>query len=113
MSSYELLELFGADVIEDPDDETKLVIRVDWPPEDGALATALRCGERSELRQMVAQCANELAVLRAAKVPEAQADEYESRLFLSTAKYREQADDHRRRSVPNNEPGSLYSTWNK
>ncbi|MGV7585228.1 hypothetical protein PJN38_24200 [Mycobacterium kansasii] len=113
MSSYELLELFGADVVEDPDDDTRFIIRVDHPPEDGALATALRGGERCEWQQMLAQAANELAVLRAAKVPEAQADEYESRLFLSAARYRQHAEDHRRRHAPNDQPGSLYSTWNQ
>ena len=88
MSSHELLELFGARVVEDAETRTRTVF-VDFPPENGAVAKVLRGGERSELEQMVAQTANELAVLRAAYVPNAQADQYDSRFFLTAARRRE------------------------
>ena len=88
MSSFELLELFGVTVTENAADKT-VTMRVDFAPDEGALAMALRHGERPEWQQMAAQSANELAVLRAAYVPDAQADEYSSRLFFPASKLRE------------------------
>lgn len=113
MSSRELLELFGASIIAAPDDEESAFIKVEWAPENGAVAAMLRDGERCEWQQMLAQSANELAVLRAVQAPDAQSDEYDSRLFLSPARQREIADKYRRRTSFKSEPGSLYSTWNK
>lgn len=139
MSSYELLELFGVDVI---DPETRTVwacvyspdagmrilqqiavevdenpvrtIQVDFAPEDGVLASALRDGERPEWKQMLAQSANESAVLRAAQVQGADGDEYGSRLFLPVWRERELiAEDvivQTERARPA-EPGGMESMW--
>lgn len=85
LSSFELLELFGISIDEDPATRTR-TIRVDSAPEDGALAAALRGGELPEWQQMIRQTANTLAVLRAAQVPGAAADEYGERLFFPLAK---------------------------
>lgn len=98
MSSYELLELFGVSVIDDPDTKTR-TIRVDFAPDDGALATALRGGELPEWQQMMRQSANTLAVLRAAQVPGAAADEYGERLFFPLAKLLEIDDEEQRRQA--------------
>ncbi len=98
MSSYELLELFGVSIIDDPEAKVR-TIRVDFAPEDGALAAALRGGELPEWQQMVRQAANTLAVLRAAQVPGAAADEYGERLFFPLAKLAEiDAEEERRRA---------------
>lgn len=112
MSSYELLELFGAVITEDSDRQER-TIEVEFAPENGALARALRGGERSERDQAIVQTANEVAVIRAAKVPGAHADEYESRLFLPMARLREIADEQRLRAedIHTDEPGGLFSTW--
>lgn len=113
MSSHELLELFGARIVDDPEARTRNVY-IDFPPEGGAVAKAMRGGERPELEQMVAQIANESGVLRAAFVPNAETDRYESRLFLSAARQREFEQEQRARCTPKViEPGSLYSTWNQ
>ena len=96
MSSYELLELFGVSVIDDPATETR-TIRVDFAPDNGALAAALRGGELPEWQQMVRQSANTLAVLRAAQVPGAAADEYGERLFFPLSKLLEIEDEEQRR----------------
>lgn len=98
MSSYELLELFGVTVAEDPDTKTR-TIRVDFAPDDGALATELRGGELPEWQQMVRQSANTLAVLRAAQVPGAAADEYGERLFFPLSKLLEIEDEEQRRAA--------------
>lgn len=138
MSSYELLELFGAEVDDivtvggaefDADtpivtsngwstvariaDEKTRTIRVDFPPEDGALALAMRGGERAEWQQMLAQSANELAVMRASFAPDAQADKYDARLFLSAARARHYEAEAAEAAADNNsgEPGGLYSLW--
>lgn len=95
MSSFELLELFGVDILDDPDTKTR-TIRVDFPPEDGALAEALRGGERPEWKQAIAQAANELAVIRVVQAPDAQADEYGSRLFLPPHRQRELMEEDER-----------------
>lgn len=119
MSSYELLELFGAGVDEsvtlcgsqfDADtpivtsagmatvailtDERTRTIRVDFPPEEGAVAMALRGDERPEWKQMLAQTANSLAILRVVQAPEADTDSYGERLFLPVERQRELADEH-------------------
>jgi hypothetical protein len=75
MSSYELLEL------------------CEHLPERGALKTAARGGEWSQEEQAIYQIANELAVLRAAQVPQVDSGEYGSRLFLSPAKLSELAQE--------------------
>lgn len=93
MSSYELLELFGVSFHDDPVAKVR-TIRVDFAPENGELAKAMRDGERPEWQQMLAQSANETAVLRAAYVPDAQSDEYGSRLFFPVPKLREFAADY-------------------
>lgn len=72
MSSYELLEL------------------LEFMPEEGALAKAIRGGERPDWQQMLAQIANETAVLRASQVQGVDSSDYGSRLWLSLAKIREQ-----------------------
>lgn len=95
MSSYELLELFGAAIVDDPAAKTR-TIRFDFPPEDGAVAGELRGGERPEWKRMLAQIANETAVLRAAQVQGADADEYGSQLFLPMWREREFAADGER-----------------
>lgn len=98
MSSYELLELFGVSIIDDPKRKTR-TIRVDFAPEDGALAGALRDGEIPEWQQMVRQAANTLAVLRAAQVPDAQSDEYGERLFFPLSRLVEiDAEEQRRKA---------------
>lgn len=95
MSSYELLELFGVSVTDDAKTETR-TIRIDFAPDDGELAKAMRDGERPEWQQMLAQTANETAVLRAAYVPDAQSSEYGSRLFFPIPKMREFAAENDR-----------------
>lgn len=98
MSSYELLELFGVSIVDDPVAKVR-TIRVDFAPDDGALAAALRGGELPEWQQMVRQSANTLAVLRAAQVPDAQADEYGERLFFPLDKIAEiDAEEQRRQA---------------
>ena len=98
MSSYELLELFGISIEEDAEEMVR-TIRVDFAPEDGALAAALRGGELPEWQQMVRQSANTLAVLRAAQVPGAHADEYGERLFFPLAKLVEIDEEEQRRQA--------------
>lgn len=98
MSSYELLELFGISIDDDPVEKVR-TIRVDFAPEHGALAAALRGGELPEWQQMLRQSTNTLAVLRAAQVPGAQADEYGERLFFPLAKIAEiDAEEQRRQA---------------
>jgi hypothetical protein len=98
LSSFELLELFGISIVSDPKAKVR-TIRVDFAPEDGALAKELRGGELPEWQQMVRQSANTLAVLRAAQVPNAQADEYGERLFFPLDKLAEiDAEEDRRRA---------------
>lgn len=139
MRSYELLELFGAEVddivlIGDVEfdagtpiitsrgwstvaliaDKKTRTIRVDFPPEDGSLALAMRGGERAEWQQMLAQSANELAVMRATFAPDAQADQYDARLFLSAARARHYEAEAAEAAADNNDsggPGGLYSLW--
>lgn len=119
MSSYELLELFGVTIINpeiytvtvyvkrvekvmelpvDPDNPHRLlpadqkpqrVLRVDFTPEDGVLAEVLRAEQRPEWKQMLAQIANETAVLRTAQCPGVDSEDIESRMFYTPAKLRE------------------------
>ena len=119
LSSFELLELFGVDVTEDYDAKV-VTVRVDFTPDDGALAAALRNGDRPEWQQMAVQSANELAVLRAAWVPGAQADEYGSRLFFPVDRLREFAAEQQRaqadRQALNSgqiDDDSMYWLWNQ
>lgn len=117
MSSFTLLELFGVTVTDDPEAQTR-TIRVDFAPEDGALAAAMREGERPEWKQALAQSANVLAVLRCAHAPDADGEEYGERLFLPIERLREleaehlarEAERHRNQS-DDDDPGGLYSLW--
>lgn len=143
MSSYELLELFGAGVDEsvtvadaqfDADtpivtsaglstveilaEEKSRTIHVDFPPEDGAVATALRCDERPEWKQMLAQSANSLAILRVVQAPDADTEAYGERLFLPVERQRELADEqqamrdeHQRLLEVRPDEGGLGSLW--
>lgn len=110
MPSHELLELFGVRVVEDVETMTR-TLYVDLAPDGGGVAKAMRGGERGETEQMMAQCANELSVLRAGLVPNAQADQYGSRLFLTMARMREYAEERREERNVHYEPGGLYSLW--
>lgn len=114
MRSHELLEFFGVRFADDP--ETRIrTVHVDFPPEDGAVAAAVRHGERTELRQMVAQVANEVAVIRAAYVPNADASEYDSQFFLTEAKCRERRSEHGRAARPGQESDgdSMAAMWHQ
>lgn len=64
MSSFKLLELFGVSFVDDPETRVRS-IRVDFAPEDGALARALRGGAWSEKELIWAETFNELARIRA------------------------------------------------
>ena len=64
MSSFELLELFGVSVEDDPKTRTR-TFRVDFAPEDGALAKAMRGGQWSQAELVRAETFNEIARLRA------------------------------------------------
>lgn len=114
MSSFELMELFGVSIDDDPETETR-TISVDFAPEDGAVASAMRNGERPESKQMIAQCANTLAVLRVAQAPGADGDEYGERLFLPVWRQRELDAEHaereRMRRNQSDDDGGLYSLW--
>lgn len=92
MSSYELMELFGVTIVDDPETETR-TITVDFPPEDGAVALALRDGERPEWKQMLAQSANIAAMFRSAKMPNADTEVYGERMFLPASKVRQFIED--------------------
>lgn len=64
MSSYELLELFGVSFVDD--EETRIrSIRVDFAPDDSALARSMRGGAWSEAELIRAETFNEIARLRA------------------------------------------------
>lgn len=138
MSSFELLELFGVSIDDSVtldgktfDADTPIVtsagwstaavleaadktrtIRVDFAPEDGALADALRDGERPEWKRMLAQTANETAVLRAGQVKGA--DDYGSQIFPM---WREpgvdgdQASDYDRAGYDDDTTGGLSALW--
>ena len=116
MSSYELLELFGISIVDDPAEKVR-TIRVDFAPEHGALASALRGGEIPEWQQMVRQSTNTLAVLRAAQVPGAQADEYGERLFFPPSKIAEidaeeqRRQDEERRMRESGADDSMSAMW--
>lgn len=137
LSSFEVLELFGVTITEPEmrvvkawvfesgrrmltdfpvpvDEEPTRTIRVDFAPEDGVLALALRGGERPEWKQMLAQSANELAVLRASQVQGADSDEYGARLFLPIWREQEliteQVALQELRDHPD-EPGDMSSMW--
>jgi len=74
MCSYELLEL------------------CEYMDDDGRLKTAMRQGEASEHRQAAFQTANEVAILRAGMVPNADSADWGGRLFLPAYKLRESAE---------------------
>jgi len=94
LSSFDLLELFGVSVVDDPELEER-TITVEWPPDDGAVALAMRDGERAEWKQMLAQIANISAMFRSAKFPKAETDEYGERLFLPVSRVREFVEDQK------------------
>lgn len=64
LSSFKLLELFGASVEDDPQTQTR-TISVDFAPQDGALDRAMREGGYTRLEQLVAEAHNEIARFRA------------------------------------------------
>jgi hypothetical protein len=96
LSSFELLELFGVYTSYNAAERTR-TIRVEFVPEDGALAAALLRGERPEWKQMLAQVASTTAVIRAKVVPNADSDEYGERLFLPVWRERELFEEHQER----------------
>ncbi|MCV7255346.1 hypothetical protein H7J86_24590 [Mycobacterium hackensackense] len=85
MSSFELLELFGVTTEEDHEAETR-TITIEFAPEDGAVAAAIRDGERPEWKKMLAQSANIAALFRSAKFPNADTDEYGEQFFLPVSR---------------------------
>ena len=91
MSSFELLELFGVDIDDDEATKTR-TISIEFAPDQGMLAKAMRRGGWSEQQQAVFQIANELAVLRASQVQGVDADVYGSRLFIPPQKVRERTE---------------------
>lgn len=118
MSSFKLLELLGATVTDDAEKKTR-TIRIDFAPDDGALANALRGGERSEWKQMLAQSANIAILLRQYHAPDADSDYYGERWFLPAAQLRElEAEQQereealRRNKSEEPESGGLYAMWN-
>lgn len=116
MSSYKLLEMFGARIVDNPATKVR-TIHMDFAPEDGAVAKAMRDGEGTEMTQAVRQIANEAAVLRAAYVPNADASQYGSGFFLPQAIARQhQAERERMRAerepVQDDEPGDdMSAMW--
>lgn len=94
LSSFDLLELFGVSIEDDPENEER-TITIEWPPDDGAVAMAIRDGERAEWKQMLAQIANISALFRSAKFPKADTDEYGERLFFPASRIREFTDVQR------------------
>lgn len=119
MSSYEMLELFGARVVDDAATMVRTV-HVDFAPEDGAVAKAMRGGEATELVQVSRQTANEMAVLRAAYVPNADASEYGSHFFLPLAKRQEFEAEHEQKRAERErirdegtEDGSMAAMWHQ
>jgi hypothetical protein len=119
MSSFELLELFGVSIVDDPEARIR-TIQVDFAPEDGAVSAAMRDGDRPEWKQMLAQAANESAVLRAGMLPGSDATAYGSRLFFPVSRIREMeaeqqavlAEERRLRDEGLDDDG-LYSLWNE
>lgn len=109
LSSFELLELLGASVEDDEENKIR-TIRADFAPEDGALAAVMRGGDRPEWKQMLAQSANELSVLRVAQVPGADGDEYGARLFMPIEREPEPEPELRRDESDNTSSG-LYALW--
>jgi hypothetical protein len=92
MSSYELLELFGVTVTDDPEAETR-TLTIDFAPEDGAVSGVMRDGERPEWKQAINQIANISALFRSAKFPNAEHEQYGERMFLPAAKIRQFIED--------------------
>lgn len=115
MSSYKLLELFGARVVDNPAKKVR-TIHMDFAPDNGAVAKAMRDGEGSELEQAVRQIANEAAVLRAAYVPNADASQYGSGFFLPPAIARQNRAERERvqaerEAIQDDEPGGMSAMW--
>ncbi|TDK85487.1 hypothetical protein EUA02_29975 [Mycobacterium paragordonae] len=115
MSSYKLLELFGARIVDNPAKKVR-TIHMDFAPEDGAVAKAMRDGEGSEMEQAVRQIANEAAVIRAAYVPNADASQYGSGFFLPPAIARRNRAEHERvqaerEAIQDDEPGGMSAMW--
>lgn len=115
MSSYKLLEMFGARIVDDPAAKAR-IIHMDFAPEDGAVAKAMRDGEGTELVQATRQIANETAVLRAAYVPNADASQYGSGFFLPLAIARQNRAERERvqaerERIHDDEPGGMAAMW--
>lgn len=92
LSSFDLLELFGVDIVDDQDTETRTVT-VEFAPEDGAVADLLRDGERAEWKRMLAQIANISALFRSAKFPNAETDSYGEQVFYPISQVRQLVED--------------------
>lgn len=92
LSSFKLLELFGVTITDDHEAETR-TITVDFAPEEGAVAAALRDGERPEWKQALAQVANISAMFRSAKMPNADTEVYGERMFFPASKVRQFIED--------------------
>lgn len=92
MSSFELMELFGVVIEDDPEREER-TIRVEYAPENGAVDKALRDNGYSLLEQMVAQTHNELVRFRRDWRMRYGAKDYEPFLFVDprVAEEREKA----------------------
>lgn len=115
MSSYKLLEMFGARIVENPETRVR-TIHMDFAPEDGAVAKAMRDGESTELVQATRQIANEAAVIRAAYVPNADASQYGSGFFLPPAIARQNRAERERmqaerQRIQDDEPGGMSAMW--
>lgn len=93
MSSYELLELFGVeyvDVVEDGD--TRTLIELEYAPEDGAVARAMRGGDWPEWVQILAEIHKEEAVYHAAKYSTPK-KKHQATVFLSPVERRKRQEE--------------------
>ena len=88
LSSFDLLEMFGVNIVEDHDTETRTV-EIEFAPEDGAVADLVRDGERPEWKQMLGQVANISALFRAAKFPNAETDNYGEQIFYPVSQIKQ------------------------
>lgn len=92
LSSFDLLEMFGVTIIDDPDTETRTV-EIEFAPEDGAVADLVRDGERPEWKRMLAQVANISAIFRAAKFPNADSEHYGEQVFYPVSQIKQFVED--------------------
>ena len=63
LSSFKLLEWFGATINDDPDKHVRTIV-VEFAPENGALAKAMRDGGFTRIEEMLSETHNEIARLR-------------------------------------------------